>query len=72
MLELRESLTILHQAMDQLPEGSIMDPKVEIRAFKPPIGEAYGRIEGPKGELGFYLISDGTGNPYAIASARRA
>ena len=32
-----------------------MNPKVKIRAFKPPAGEAYGRIEGPKGELGFYL-----------------
>ena len=64
VLELRESLTILHQAMDQLPEGPIQNPKIKIRAFKPPIGEAYGRIEAPKGELGFYLISDGTGNPY--------
>ncbi len=64
VLELRESLTILHQAMDQLPAGPIMNPKVKIRAFKPPVGEAYGRIESPKGELGFYLISDGTGNPY--------
>ena len=64
VLELRESLTILHQAMDQLPEGPIQNPKVKIRAFKPPVGEAYGRIESPKGELGFYLISDGTGNPY--------
>ena len=41
-----------------------MNPKVKIRAFKPPVGEAYGRIEAPKGELGFYLISDGSGNPY--------
>src|SRR3954447_11288700 len=64
VLELRESLTILQQAMDGLPEGPIQNPKVKIRAFKPPAGEAYGRIEGPKGELGFYLISDGTGNPY--------
>jgi len=64
VLELRESLTILHQAMDQLPEGPIQNPKIKIRAFKPPVGEAYGRIEAPKGELGFYLISDGTGNPY--------
>jgi NADH-quinone oxidoreductase subunit D len=64
VLELRESLTILRQAMDELPEGPIQNPKVKIRAFKPPVGEAYGRIEGPKGELGFYLISDGTGNPY--------
>ncbi len=64
VLELRESLGILQQAMEQLPEGPIQNPKVKIRAFKPPLGEAYGRIEAPKGELGFYLISDGTGNPY--------
>jgi len=32
--------------------------------FKMPKGEAYGRVEGPKGELGFYLVSDGTDNPY--------
>ncbi|MBA3963629.1 MAG: NADH-quinone oxidoreductase subunit D [Chthoniobacterales bacterium] len=64
VLELRESLTILHQAMKQLPEGPIQNPKIKIRAFKPPLGEAYGRIEAPKGELGFYLISDGTGTPY--------
>nr|MDQ3082129.1 NADH-quinone oxidoreductase subunit D [Gemmatimonadota bacterium] len=63
-LEMRESLGILKQAFDQLPDGPIMNPKVKIRAFKPPAGEAYGRIEGPKGELGFYLISDGTAAPY--------
>jgi NADH-quinone oxidoreductase subunit D len=63
-LEMRESLGILNQAMKEVPAGPIMNPKVKIRAFKPPIGEAYGRIEGPKGELGFYLISDGTANPY--------
>jgi NADH-quinone oxidoreductase subunit D len=64
VLEMRESIGILKQAMEQLPAGPIMNPKVKIRAFKPPVGEAYGRIEGPKGELGFYLISDGTANPY--------
>ena len=64
VLEMRESIEILKQAMAQLPEGLIMNPKVKIRAFKPPAGEAYGRIEGPKGELGFYLISDGSANPY--------
>jgi len=63
-LEMRESLGILNQAMKDIPAGPIMNPKVKIRAFKPPIGEAYGRIEGPKGELGFYLISDGSANPY--------
>ena len=36
----------------------------KIRGFRPKTGEAYGRIEGPKGELGFYLISDGSPNPY--------
>jgi NADH-quinone oxidoreductase subunit D len=53
VLELRESLTILHQAMDGLPEGPIMNPKVKIRAFKPPVGEAYGRIEAPATRLLF-------------------
>lgn len=63
-LEMRESLSILHQAFAQIQPGPVMNPKVKIRAFKPPAGEAYGRIEAPKGELGFYLISDGTANPY--------
>ncbi len=64
LLEMRESLKILQQAMRDLPEGPIVDPKTKIRGFKPKPGEAYGRIEAPKGELGFYLISDGTSNPY--------
>jgi len=63
-LEMRESIDILNQAFEQLPEGPIQNPKVKVRAFRPPIGEAYGRIEGPKGELGFYLISEGGPNPY--------
>jgi NADH-quinone oxidoreductase subunit D len=63
-LEMRESLSILNQAFEQLPAGPVQNPKVKIRAFRPPAGEAYGRIEGPKGELGFYLISDGGPNPY--------
>jgi len=63
-LEMHESVEILKQALAQVQPGPIMNPKVKIRAFRPPIGEAYGRIEGPKGELGFYLISDGGPNPY--------
>ena len=63
-LEMRESLVILKQAFEQIQPGPVINPKVKLRAFRPPVGEAYGRIEGPKGELGFYLISDGTGNPY--------
>jgi NADH-quinone oxidoreductase subunit D len=63
-LEMRESLAILNQALEQIPAGPVMNAKVKVRAFKPPAGEAYGRIEGPKGELGFYLISDGGASPY--------
>ena len=64
LLEMRESLEILKPALRDIPSGPIVDPKAKIRNFRPKIGEAYGRIEGPKGELGFYLISDGSHNPY--------
>ena len=64
ILEMRESLKILEQALKGIPDGPIIDPKAKLRSFKPKAGESYGRIEGPKGELGFYLISDGTANPY--------
>jgi NADH-quinone oxidoreductase subunit D len=64
MLEMRESVKILSQALRDIPLGPIMDAKAKIRGFRPPVGEAYGRIESPKGELGFYLISDGSPNPY--------
>lgn len=62
ILEMRQSVRIIEQAMAQLPEG-------EVRAkvpgnLRPPKGDAYGRIEGPKGELGFYLVSDGSPKPY--------
>ena len=64
LLEMRESVKILQQAMRDIPSGAIMDAKTKIRGFRPKTGEAYGRIEAPKGELGFYLISDGSPNPY--------
>ena len=64
LLELRESIKILEQALKDIPGGPVMDPKAKIRNFRPKAGEAYGRIEAPKGELGFYLISDGGPNPY--------
>ncbi len=63
-LEMRESLKILNDAMRDIPDGPIVDPKMKPRGFRPKPGEAYGRIESPKGELGFYLISDGSPNPY--------
>jgi NADH-quinone oxidoreductase subunit D len=64
ILEMRESLKILQQALKGIPDGPIIDPKTKLRGFRPKAGEAYGRIESPKGELGFYLISDGSPNPY--------
>ena len=63
-LEMRESIGLLKQAFAQIQPGPIVNLKVKIRAFRPPVGEAYGRIEAPKGELGFYLISGGGPNPY--------
>ena len=64
MLEMRESIKILQQALKDIPAGPIIDPKAKLRGFRPKAGEAYGRIEAPKGELGFYLISDGGPNPF--------
>ena len=64
ILEIRESIKIPHQPFNFLAAGPIMDPKDKLRGFRPKPGEAYGRLEGPKGELGFYLLSDGTPNPY--------
>ena len=62
ILEMRQSTRILQQAMDSIREGDIRAKMPKV--LKPPKGEAYARIEGPKGEIGFYLISDGTPNPY--------
>ena len=64
ILEMRESIPILRQALAEIPAGPIMDPKARLRGLRPKAGESYGRIEGPKGEIGFYLVSDGTPNPY--------
>src|ERR1700744_3243634 len=64
VLEMRESVGILQQALKSVPGGPIVDPKAKLRGFRPKAGEAYGRIEAPKGELGFYFIADGPPHPY--------
>lgn len=63
--EIRQSYRILQQALEQLPDakGGHINPKAR-QNVRPPAGDAYARIESPKGELGFYLVSDGTGRPY--------
>lgn len=65
VLEMRESVKILQQALRDLPPGPVQAPEVKLRNFKVPKGDGYGRIESPKGELGFYLVADETGKqPY--------
>jgi len=61
--EIRQSLRILEQALKQIPGGPInsQKPAYQVRV---PAGEAYGRIESPKGELAFYVVSNGKPNPY--------
>ena len=64
MDEIVESIKIIKQAVRDIPEGPIMAkvPKV----IKPPVGEVYHRVENPKGELGFYIVSDGTTKPARV------
>ncbi len=60
--EMKQSLRIIRQAVHRLPVGP---HKTEVPlAIRPPAGEAYSRIESPKGELGFYVVSDGGAAPY--------
>jgi NADH:ubiquinone oxidoreductase subunit D len=68
MVEFRESISIVRQALDGLPEGPISSrPGVksvgQVRVAK---GEGYARVEGPRGEVGCYLISDGSAKPYRM------
>jgi len=64
MQEMRQSLHIIEQAVGKIPEGPIMAkvPKV----IKPAVGEIYHSIEAPKGELGYFIVSDGSTQPYRI------
>lgn len=64
LLEIRESVKIVQQAIDSIPSGDLQAkvPKV----IKVPAGETYVRAENPKGEMGYYLVSDGGQGPYRL------
>jgi len=62
--ELRQSLNIVEQAIAGIPEGPVTVKPGRI--YKPPAGEAYLRTENPRGELGFYIVSDGSACPYRL------
>lgn len=89
MEEMRQSLRIVKQALDGIPEGDhvarvpgvVLPPKEEVvsniealifqfklvvEGFSPPVGEVYHSIESPKGELGYYVVSDGSNKPYRV------
>ncbi|MFQ6016272.1 MAG: NADH dehydrogenase (quinone) subunit D [Anaerolineae bacterium] len=89
VMEMRQSLRIVQQALDNLPDGDvniddrkIVPPprhelstsmeslihhfKLYTEGFKPPVGEVYAAVESPRGELGFYIISDGSNKPYRM------
>ena len=63
--EMHESLRIVEQAINKLPQGSVESP-LGRRLIRPPKGEVYVKAENPRGEIGIYLISDGTDKPYRL------
>src|SRR5258707_6424914 len=62
--EMRQSRRIVVQALDNLPDGPVNAKLPKI--VKPPVGDYYHSIEGPKGEIGCYLVSDGTAQPWRV------
>ena len=63
--EIYQSVRIVEQALDQLPDGEVAS-SLGRRLIRPPAGEVYVRAENPRGEIGVYLISDGSDRPYRI------
>ncbi|MFO0890089.1 MAG: NADH-quinone oxidoreductase subunit D [Isosphaeraceae bacterium] len=63
LLEMRESARILKQAVRDIPDGPILPGKKSYQ-IKVPAGEAYSRVENPKGELGYYVVADGSSSAY--------
>ncbi|PYZ92507.1 NADH-quinone oxidoreductase subunit NuoD [Salipaludibacillus keqinensis] len=69
--EMFQSLRIIEQACEQIPEGDIITKKGKrLMMIKPPAGEVYRRAEASKGEIGVYAISNGKNKPYRIKLRR--
>jgi NADH-quinone oxidoreductase subunit D len=89
VMELRESIKIVQQALDGMPEGAIKADapgvvlpdrekmktqmealiyhfKIITEGFAVPAGEVYQAVESPRGEMGYYIVSDGTAKPYRV------
>jgi NADH-quinone oxidoreductase subunit D len=63
--EMYESLRIVQQAVEQMPQGDVAS-SLGRRLIRPPKGEIFVRTENPRGELGVYLVCDGTDKPYRV------
>ena len=63
--ELYQSMRIIEQALEQMPEGPVTSP-LGRRLIRPPVGEVYVRAENPRGEIGVYLVSKGADRPYRL------
>ena len=62
--EMYQSLRIIQQALDQIPQGPVS--VMGRRLIRPPAGDVYVRSENPRGEIGVYLVSDGSDKPYRV------
>ena len=69
MREMTESCQILRQCFKQIPDGPVI-AKVP-RKFKPPAGDAYVRVESARGDMGWYVVSDGSEFPYRVQGPHR-
>jgi NADH-quinone oxidoreductase subunit D len=65
LAEMEQSVRIIEQALNSIPDGPFVNPDVPDRIL-PPAGETYFAVEGARGKIGVYLVSDGTAKPYRL------